>query len=548
MPSLEELFDHVVSASQARASQARTDATNATNVTEEMLNLMQRQADASIEVGNAQAAEVEAKGAREAAADAERKRIAANLLHPLGADDLASFVGSASAKIAKQKEALDAKRGELVSRMQTKFTDDPLGWLGNAFTLPEDIRAYNAAYQGLTGEQEFVGKVNAALSGTLANQKALEATTSAAETVAQANKAKNMAAVVAMEAQMKGLQASMTGLTVRNSLLAANADSARDVLNAKLAILANYRHDEEMADRRAARKKDAAAEESLNRALPAAFAAFGMDSKQGNTDSWKKLKAVDSDTADAILKFALKLDMVKESKDSEAVAGLRLTATPAEAYGLVLRGVPLQGNGAQAKWLQDIGKRTIAELRNQKFENGAKTFDTLPAKAREEVFNAAFNRNAAYAAMPNAENMQTSPREMQALKLGGTPLAASTPMLAKLFAANPQLADKNFTPEDMMNMVRQDIGVSLVANGGGDINMRAKLLQAYSSELEKLYTAKKQAMFITVQPHLFGTAMDPKAKYAYQFQVPGALFSKSTTADLTRAADIQKILLREAVK
>jgi hypothetical protein len=262
---LAALYSQVVAASQERAAGATNEIGNVNSLTGELVNLLQRQADASNGVGQAEASAIEAKGARELAADAERKRLEAAMLHPLGAKDLVDFMGQQSVKIAQQKQALDAERAQLVGKMQTKFSDDPLGWLVNAFTVPGEIRDYNAKYQGLAGEMEFQAKVDQALKSGVGTQKAMEATTSAQEVAAQANKAKNMAAVVAMNSQVEALKSSLTAVGLRSSLLNAKADSARDILSSKLAILANARADEEAADRREARKEKKLAEDDLTK-------------------------------------------------------------------------------------------------------------------------------------------------------------------------------------------------------------------------------------------------------------------------------------------
>jgi hypothetical protein len=216
---LAALYSQVVAASQERAAGATNEIGNVNSLTGELVNLLQRQADASNGVGQAEASAIEAKGARELAADAERKRLEAAMLHPLGAKDLVDFMGQQSVKIAQQKQALDAERAQLVGKMQTKFSDDPLGWLVNAFTVPGEIRDYNAKYQGLAGEMEFQAKVDQVLKSGVGTQKAMEATTSAQEVAAQANKAKNMAAVVAMNSQVEALKSSLTAVGLRSSLL-----------------------------------------------------------------------------------------------------------------------------------------------------------------------------------------------------------------------------------------------------------------------------------------------------------------------------------------
>jgi hypothetical protein len=110
---------------------------------------------------------------------------------------------------------------------------------------------------------EFQAKVDQVLKSGVGTQKAMEATTSAQEVAAQANKAKNMAAVVAMNSQAEALKSSLTAVGLRSSLLTAKADSARDILSFKLAVLANARADEEAADRREARKEKKLAEDEL---------------------------------------------------------------------------------------------------------------------------------------------------------------------------------------------------------------------------------------------------------------------------------------------
>lgn len=545
---IEELFNQVMSTSRERMAQAGGDVGNVNNITGEMVRVMQEQADKAKEVGEADAVAAEAAGARELAADATRKRMEAAMMHPHNAQDLVDFMGQTSAKIAAQKQQLDAERAQLVSKMDTKFSDNPVDWLVNAFTVPEEIKTYNTKYAGLKGEMEFQQQVDAALKGALATQKSLEATTSAIEVNAKATKARNMADVVALDSQYKALQSSLTAVTVRNSLLSAKADAARDILSSKLAILANARADEEMLDRRAAKQKDKLEEQELSKVLPAAFAAYGLDPSQGTVGNWKKMKLVDGVSADAILKMALRMDTAKTSTDPNAVATLRLAEDPAEAYSLMKRGLPLQGNGAQAKWLEDVASTTLRELDRQKFE-GAKRFSELEPKKREEIFRQAYNKTAAYMALPNDQNMAISGREFGALRIGGESLATKAPSIAKLLAANPALRDRTYSPEELTNAIRQDIGTSLVAaNGSRGLNLKAELMQKYAKELEYVYTAKQQSLFIDIQPHLLGTAMDPKAKYEFKITNNQGIFPTQRKVSPTNSSDWLSVLLRESVK
>lgn len=557
---LGQLYDQAVGQMQARAASADREISNVNNVTGEMVNIMQASADASRAVGEAQASEVEAKGVRELAADAQRKRMEAATLNPLGATDLTDFMGQVAVKIAAQKAQLDGERATIVGKMQTKFTDDPLAWITNAFTVPDEIRTYNAKYDGLKGEMEFQAKVDSALKSGLATQKALEASTSTAEVAAAANRARNMAEVVALSAQHAAMQDSLTGVTMRNSLLAVKADAAKDMLSSKLAILANARadeslalHKEEAADRREARKEKLKNEDDLNKTLPIAFAAHGLDPAQGTVNSWKKLAQVDKDTADSILKFAIKVDMAKSSNTPNAMAGIRLVEEPADAMALVKSGVPLQGNGAQAAWLKGVDVKTQQALRSQQFE-GAKTFGSLPVKQQAELYRSTFNTIAKQEAQPNSNNMKLSSGELGLLKLGGEPLGPRTPQLSRLLAANPLMKNKEYTPEELIKLVQMDIKQQIVFNAANKLtgkssvdtmNLKAAYIQEYSKELADAFTAKKQSLFIGVQPHLLGVPIDPKSKYEYQYQAKGFLFDKTAKADLGREDHVARILLKE---
>jgi len=549
---LAKLYEQAVGQQQARMRGADNEISNVNNLTGEMVNIMQSSANASRAVGEATASEAEAKGVRELAADAERKRMEAAMLNPLGAKDLTDFMGQVSVKIAAQKEQLDAERAQLVGKMETKFTDDPVAWITNAFTVPDEIRTYNAKYEGLKGEMEFQAKVDSALRSGLSTQKALEASTSTAEVAASANRARNMAEVVALSAQHEAMRDSLTAVTLRNSLLNSKADAARDILNSKLQILANARADEslemqreENADRKAARAEKLKNEDELAKVLPIAFAAHGLDAGQGTISNWKKLSQVDKDAADSILKFAIKIDMAKSSNSPNAAANIRITEEPVDAWAMVKNGIPLQGNGAQAAWLKDIDAKTLQALRMQKFD-GTKGFQELPAKQQAEIYRSTFNQIAKAAVTPNPDNMKVSAAELGVLKLGGDKLASRTPALTKLLSANPLLKNKELSPEELITLVRTDIAASIVAAGaGGSINSRATLYAQYSKELSDLYTSKTQSLLVNVQPHLLGVPIDPKAKYEYTYKVPGFIFDKSAKADLGRADHIMRILLKE---
>lgn len=550
---LAQLYEQAVGQQQARMRGADNEISNVNNLTGEMVNIMQSSANASRAVGEATASEVEAKGVRELAADAERKRLEAAMLNPLGAKDLTDFMGQVSVKIAAQKEQLDAERAQLVGKLETKFTDDPVAWITNAFTVPDEVRTYNAKYEGLKGEMEFQAKVDSALRSGLSTQKALEASTSTAEVAASANKARNMAEVVALSAQHEAMRDSLTAVTLRNSLLNSKADAARDILNSKLQILANARADEslqmqreENADRRAARAEKLKNEDDLAKVLPMAYSAHGLAASQGTLSNWKKLSLVDKDAAESILKFASKVDWAKSSNSPNAAASIRLTEEPVDAWILVKNGLPLQGNGAQAAWLRDIDAKTQQHLRSQRFENGTKEFSALPVKQQAELYKSTFNSVARAEAVPNNSNMKVSAGELASLRLGGEELMARIPNLAKLINANPQLRTKTYTPEDIVGLARADIAGSIsAAAGAGGLNYRAQLYQRYAKEIADLYTAKTQAMFLTVQPHLLGVPIDPKAKYEYSYNIPGFIFDKTVKADIKRADHVMRILLKE---
>ncbi len=542
---LAALYSQVVAASQARADGATNEISNVNNLTGELVNLLQRQADASTGVGQAEAANIEAKGTRELAADAERKKLEAAMLHPLGAKDLTDFFSQQSVKIAEQKQQLDAERAQLVGKMNTKFSDNPLGWLVNAFTVPDEVRNYNAKYQGLAGEMEFQAKVDAALKSGVATQKSLEATTSAQEVAAQANKAKNMAAVVVMNSQVEALKSSLTAVGLRSSLLNAKADAARDILSSKLAILANARADEEAADRRAARADKKKDEDELSKSLPAAFAAHGFDASSGTIANLKRLMITDKDAADNIVKFAYRLDTAKTSSKPDAYAGIRITESPAEAWSLVQRGVPLQGNGAQANWLKQVNDKTLMALRVQKFE-GTKSFLDLPAKQQAEVFQNKYNEIARREAQPNADNMKVSAGQLASLRVGADKFTEIAPNITKLISANPALVNKELSPEEVVNLVRS---AAFIQGGMLDTNKRAANIRMYAKELSYLYDAKMQSHLLNVQPHLLGAAIDPSSDYEYTISQGqfGNMFPRAQKVKLRRADNWERILLRESI-
>jgi len=546
---LQQLYEQAIGASQQRSAATGTEIGNVSNLSGELVNILQKKADTSMEVGQAQAAEIEAKGARELTAQAQRKKLEAAMLNPQGAADLVEFSNQMSVKIAKQKEQLDAERGQIIQKMGTRFSDDPLGWLSNAFTVPDEVRTYNAKYAGLKGEMAFQAKMVESLSNGLTTQKQLEATTSAEEVAAAAKKAKDMATVVALQSRADAMQASLTAVGMRTSLMNAKADSAKDILHAALSMAANARAEEERIDRQKVRKENDKSEAELAAVLPIAYAAHGFSPMQGTVNNWKRFAQVDKDTADSILKFAAKLDIVKDSKDPKELAGIRLTDSPSEAFAMVQRGVPLQGEGAQATWLKGIDVKTQKYLRAQRYENGTKDFYSLPKNQQLEVYRTTFDAIAKAEAAPNNENMSVNAGELGALKIGGEPLMARIPGIAKLLKANPALKNKQYTPEDIFNLVREDVAATLVAGGQNGtvlpINIKSQLYQQYSKEIADLYTAKTQSLFTVIQPHLLGVPIDPNAKYDYTYKVPGFIFDNKVKADIKRQDHVMRVLLKE---
>lgn len=283
--------------------------------------------------------------------------------------------------------------------------------------------------------------------------------------------------------------------------------------------------------------------------LPIAYAAHGFSPMQGTVNNWKRFAQVDKDTADSILKFAAKLDIVKDSKDPKELAGIRLTDSPSEAFAMVQRGVPLQGEGAQATWLKGIDVKTQKYLRAQRYENGTKDFYSLPKNQQLEVYRTTFDAIAKAEAAPNNENMSINAGELGALKIGGEPLMTRIPGIAKLLKANPALKNKQYTPEDIFNLVREDVAATLVAGGQNGtvlpINIKSQLYQQYSKEIADLYTAKTQSLFTVIQPHLLGVPIDPNAKYDYTYKVPGFIFDNKVKADIKRQDHVMRVLLKE---
>ena len=139
--------------------------------------------------------------------------------------------------------------------------------------------------------------------------------------------------------------------------------------------------------------------------------------------------------------------------------------------------------------------------------------------------------------------------ELGALKIGGEPLMARIPGIAKLLKANPALKNKQYTPEDIFNLVREDVAATLVAGGQNGtvlpINIKSQLYQQYSKEIADLYTAKTQSLFTVIQPHLLGVPIDPNAKYDYTYKVPGFIFDNKVKADIKRQDHVMRVLLKE---
>lgn len=132
--------------------------------------------------------------------------------------DASSYILSAmSGNILSINKELDQRTAKLQEKLDTKFTDDPIGWITNQFTIPGDVLAFTHRASDLERNYGVMKKMLDLSKDTVALNNSIDAGTSME--IAAAVERQNLASAAANVAKSQQALASMnlTGVNIRNA-------------------------------------------------------------------------------------------------------------------------------------------------------------------------------------------------------------------------------------------------------------------------------------------------------------------------------------------
>ena len=105
-----------------------------------------------------------------------------------------------------------AARQQIAEKEQTKWYEDPLGWLQNQFSLPYDYAAYNSHADQANMLENKMSSIMSLTSSETQSQLAIAQTSTAATAQAAADAAKAKADAAAQQVKMSGLRYNIEGI------------------------------------------------------------------------------------------------------------------------------------------------------------------------------------------------------------------------------------------------------------------------------------------------------------------------------------------------
>lgn len=509
-----------------------------------------RTADANVvgaiqQQGAALEEEERAKQERVAAQDAELRQVRqqAGVLGPAGKH----------AQMAMDVAAMDAdlrpKRAELLQKMSITIADNPLQWLANQFTLPQEVARYNALWKGRQGLNEAL-QTDIQTSNAAANfaRSTFEAS-STAEGAAALKKISAATNVAAAQASVEAAKNSITMLVNKAQFDRLPFETAASMLRLKMDADNNalakirFQWEKENKDRDmrlyelrlkageleySKAVKNVADEESFVQRLGLAAATLNLDPM--NMVEFEAMQRSNPTMANALLTVAGQID----PKVPYAEQTWTLGANLADTLKFVNRtGVQLGGGKGELLNLAErfIGQQTVKynkANRGQKFKDLSKeqqeSLITGWATSFEQSFADPNAPGSLFNTMSVAGLMGT---KEGSLNLGQNPVVQ---LLAKKYEATP---GQQVTAEE------------IVGTAAGMLN-RAKSaaeVEAVARHVANIFEARKVQAYNMYEPQRVGMQMPSKIEYVFD---PGFLRGESVTADLGNASEVKNLLLRAA--
>lgn len=125
---------------------------------------------------------------------------------------------------------LDSRSKDLQEKMGTKFSDDPVGWIANQFTIPGDVLAYTHRAADLDRTNAVMREMIARSKDVVALNAAIDAGTSTEISAALEKQNLAEASVKVAEANQKLATFNLTGVNIRR---AASMDQAQLMITAQ---------------------------------------------------------------------------------------------------------------------------------------------------------------------------------------------------------------------------------------------------------------------------------------------------------------------------
>lgn len=168
--------------------------------------------------------------------DKERKNKQAAAFFGTNPEAANSVIQAMSAEILDQHGKVQASAAEILQKQNTKFSDDPIEWITNAFMLPSDIAAHNTREAILERSVKTLQSLEMLTQEQVKTNNAIAATTSTAISAANADALLAAATVRAANAKQQALRDGVQFGSVRLAATHMQFESQLQVFNAEVSL------------------------------------------------------------------------------------------------------------------------------------------------------------------------------------------------------------------------------------------------------------------------------------------------------------------------
>lgn len=453
------------------------------------------------------------------------------------------------AETAAQLNEMDARlapmRDALIAKQNISIADDPISWLLNQFTLPGEVRNYNALVDGRDGlEQQLQARVQSATAaGNMA--KTLASQTSEAERAGRLHEISAATNVAASNATIEAAQRSINALSVQATFNKLPFETARDIISVQI-----QSENLDLARKREAREKSAEARDTRLyelrvKALDAELAR-GSKSDAEIKDIDQRARMAATIMGETIRSAAELATLSPQRKAAYATIMGQLDLTKAPTEQAITFGADL----AESIQLLDM---TNTQLKGGKAE--------LVSKARQYMTNQ--EMKFVDKANPNLKFKQLTPeqqagwRRQWASEFEKSYTDPNTPgsiynMFSVAGLKTSQFGAVDLSKSDIVTNLEKQYG----ANSAAPITVEAVIgtsiglvrynvgSSAYIDKLAKegaaLFKARQIQFYAAEEPQRVGMQVPDKVLYTYS----AGAFDKAITYDLSNPVDYKNLLLR----